>query len=128
MLRGPVMSATGPEADSENLYFLSRLLDEDRDSALEIDTTGEIEEVVDEAVVEAASDAESVAGLDATVIIVGAGAAGIGCAVSLTDVFGLAPSRVLLLERGETIGTSFRMWPDEMRFISPSFNQAGRSS
>ncbi len=59
------------------------------------------------------------------VIIVGAGAAGIGCAVMLTKTFGLDPSRVLLLERGETVGESFRRWPKEMRFISPSFNQQG---
>jgi len=56
-----------------------------------------------------------------------AGAAGIGTLLSLTDndLFGLDPDRVLLLERGEAIGSSFRMWPKEMRFISPSFNQAG---
>ena len=30
----------------------------------------------------------------------------------------------MILERGETIGKSFRSWP-EMKFISPSFNQAG---
>ena len=57
------------------------------------------------------------------VVIVGAGAAGIGCAITLTSIFGLEPGRVLLLERGEGIGTSFRKWPEEMRFISPSFNQ-----
>ena len=71
-------------------------------------------------------DDQSVAGLD--VIIVGAGAAGIGCAFSLTQAFGLDPSRVLLLERGDAIGTSFRSWPEEMRFISPSFNQQGWTS
>ena len=59
------------------------------------------------------------------VIIVGAGAAGIGTAFTLTHVFGLDPSRVLLLERGEAIGETFRRWPQEMRFISPSFNQQG---
>ena len=59
------------------------------------------------------------------VIIVGAGAAGIGQAFTLTHVFGLDPSRVLLLERGEAVGKSFREWPEEMRFISPSFNQQG---
>ena len=71
-------------------------------------------------------DDESVAGLD--VIIVGAGAAGIGCAFSLTQAFGLDPSRVLLLERGEGVGETFRRWPKEMRFISPSFNQQGWTS
>ena len=59
------------------------------------------------------------------VIIIGAGAAGVGCGSMLQNVFGLDPSRVLLLERGEAIGTSFRQWPEEMRFISPSFNQQG---
>ena len=73
-------------------------------------------------------DDEALAGLDADVIIVGAGAAGIGCAFSLTNTFGLDPSRVLLLERGEDIGTSFRLWPEEMKFISPSFNQQGWTS
>ena len=63
--------------------------------------------------------------IDIDVVVVGAGAAGIGCANMLTEIFGLDPSRVLIVERGEGIGTSFRMWPDEMRFISPSFNQQG---
>ena len=52
---------------------------------------------------------------------VGAGAAGIGCAVSLTRAFGLDPTRVRLLERSDAVGASFRAWPEEMRFISPSF-------
>ena len=55
------------------------------------------------------------------VVVVGAGAAGIGCAVSLTRAFGLDPSRVQLLERSDAVGASFRAWPEEMRFISPSF-------
>ena len=59
------------------------------------------------------------------VIVVGAGAAGIGCALMLTTTFGLDASRVLLIERGEAVGDTFRRWPDEMRFISPSFNQQG---
>ncbi len=62
------------------------------------------------------------------VIIVGAGAAGVGCALMLTKTFGLDVSRVLLIERGETVGDSFRRWPAEMRFISPSFNQQGWTS
>ena len=64
-------------------------------------------------------------GLDADVVVVGAGASGVGCAVALTRAFGLDPSRVRLLERGDAIGESFRLWPEEMRFISPSFNQQG---
>ena len=59
------------------------------------------------------------------VIIVGAGAAGVGTALMLTKTFGLEASRVLLLERGESVGETFRRWPEEMRFISPSFNQQG---
>jgi len=62
------------------------------------------------------------------VVVVGAGAAGIGCAVSLTRAFGLDPARVRLLERGDAVGASFRAWPEEMRFISPSFNQQGWTS
>ena len=33
--------------------------------------------------------------------------------------------RVLLVERGNKVGETFRQWPKEMRFISPSFNQQG---
>merc|ERR1740138_1292344 len=62
------------------------------------------------------------------VIIVGAGAAGVGCALMLTKTFGLDASRVLLIERGETVGETFRRWPKEMRFISPSFNMQGWTS
>ena len=59
------------------------------------------------------------------VIIVGAGAAGVGLALMLTRVFDLDPERVLLIERGARVGETFRQWPKEMRFISPSFNQQG---
>jgi len=62
---------------------------------------------------------------DFDVVVIGAGAGGIGSAFTLTNIFGLDPSRVLLIDRGEAIGSSFRMWPAEMRFISPSFNQQG---
>lgn len=65
------------------------------------------------------------AALEFDVIIVGAGAAGVGCALMLTTTFELPKSRVLLIERGETVGETFRRWPAEMRFISPSFNQQG---
>ena len=75
---------------------------------------------------EAGPDVEMDVGYD--VIVVGAGAAGIGCATTLTQTFGLDRSRVLLVERGEAVGQSFREWPDEMRFISPSFNQQGWTS
>ena len=59
------------------------------------------------------------------VIVVGAGASGVGVALMLTSTFGLDPQRVLLLERGEGVGETFRRWPKEMRFISPSFNSQG---
>lgn len=59
------------------------------------------------------------------VVVVGAGASGVGVALMLTRVFGLDSRRVLLLERGGAVGETFRRWPREMRFISPSFNQQG---
>ena len=46
----------------------------------------------------------------------------------MTRAFGLDPSRVRLLERSDAVGASFRAWPEEMRFISPSFNQQGWTS
>jgi len=59
------------------------------------------------------------------VLVVGAGASGIGMALMLTRTFGLDPERVLLVERGEGTGETFRRWPREMHFISPSFNHQG---
>ena len=59
------------------------------------------------------------------VLVVGAGASGVGCGLMLTRVFGLSNKSVLLVERGDQVGTSFRQWPKEMAFISPSFNQQG---
>eukprot|EP00966_Prymnesium_polylepis_P215733 4995331-Prymnesium_polylepis.1 len=46
----------------------------------------------------------------------------------LTKTFGLDASRVLLIERGESVGDTFRRWPAEMRFITPSFNSQGWTS
>ena len=51
------------------------------------------------------------------VVIVGAGAAGVGTGVVLDD---LGLDSFALLERDQ-VGASFRKWPDEMRFITPSF-------
>lgn len=51
------------------------------------------------------------------VIIVGAGASGIGCGVVLQD---LGISSFLIFDREHT-GASFDRWPEEMRFITPSF-------
>ncbi len=51
------------------------------------------------------------------VIVVGAGAAGVGVGMALKRV---GVESMLLLERG-AVGESFRRWPEEMRFITPSF-------
>lgn len=51
------------------------------------------------------------------VIIVGAGAAGVGVGCVLRE---LKLERFALLERDQ-VGSSFRHWPREMRFLSPSF-------
>ncbi|SIS19885.1 NAD(P)-binding domain-containing protein [Natronorubrum thiooxidans] len=53
---------------------------------------------------------------DVDVVVVGAGAAGIGTGVALSHL----ELETVILERDE-IGASFRRWPDEMRFITPSF-------
>lgn len=55
------------------------------------------------------------------VVIVGAGAAGVGMGVVLQD---LGVSNFTLLDRYE-VGASFLRWPAEMRFISPSFTSNG---
>lgn len=57
---------------------------------------------------------------DFDVIIVGAGAAGVGLGVALRQI-DLDESKFLILER-RAVGESFRRWPAEMHFISPSFN------
>lgn len=55
------------------------------------------------------------------VVIVGAGAAGVGCGVVLKD---LGLQNFTLLERHE-VGASFNRWPAQMRFITPSFPSHG---
>ncbi len=52
------------------------------------------------------------------VIVVGAGAAGIGIALMLQKIPGLS---FTVLESG-SIGESFRRWPKQTRFITPSFH------
>jgi thioredoxin reductase len=51
------------------------------------------------------------------VIVVGAGAAGVGVGMALK---GVGVESMILLERG-AVGESFRRWPEDMRFITPSF-------
>ena len=51
------------------------------------------------------------------VAIVGAGPAGLGCAVALRE-FGV--DDIIVLDRHE-VGASFQRWPQEMRLITPSF-------
>ena len=55
------------------------------------------------------------------VVIVGAGAAGIGCGVVLKE---LGLERFTILERHQ-IGASFSRWPEEMHLITPSFPSHG---
>ena len=57
------------------------------------------------------------------VIVVGAGAAGVGLGCMLRDI---GVENLLILDRS-AIGASFKAWPEEMRFITPSFptNSAG---
>ena len=50
-------------------------------------------------------------------IIVGAGAAGVGVAIALAHS---GIGNFLVVDRG-TVGSSFSSWPDETRFITPSF-------
>ncbi|NEQ52182.1 MAG: NAD(P)-binding domain-containing protein [Leptolyngbya sp. SIO3F4] len=55
------------------------------------------------------------------VVIVGAGAAGVGCGVVLKE---LGLERFTILERHQ-VGASFSRWPKEMSFITPSFPSHG---
>lgn len=62
---------------------------------------------------------------DYDVVIVGAGCAGVGTSVMLIQMFKLDSRRVICVEQNSHVGSSFRLWPEEMKFISPSFNQQG---
>ncbi len=55
------------------------------------------------------------------VVIIGAGAAGIGCGMVLRD---LGIKRFTILEKHE-IGASFRRWPAETKLLTPSFTING---
>ena len=52
------------------------------------------------------------------IVIVGAGAAGLGFGGTLRD---LGIENFVILDRAE-VGASFLRWPRQMRFITPSFN------
>ena len=55
------------------------------------------------------------------IVIIGAGAAGVGMGVTLTE---LGMSDFVILEK-EKVGNSFANWPQETRFITPSFTSNG---
>ena len=57
------------------------------------------------------------------VVIVGAGAAGIGIPAMLQDFGG---ANMMVLER-ERVGVSFEKWHKENKFITPSFTPNGRA-
>ena len=57
------------------------------------------------------------------VVIVGAGPAGLGCAVLLKQM-GIETDDMIVIE-ANTIGSSFDAWPKEMRMITPSFPSNG---
>ncbi|MBN13261.1 MAG: monooxygenase [Opitutaceae bacterium] len=52
------------------------------------------------------------------VAIVGAGPAGLGCALALQEV---GVERLVVLD-SQKVGASFERWPEEMRLITPSFH------
>ncbi|MEW6995138.1 NAD(P)/FAD-dependent oxidoreductase [Colwelliaceae bacterium MEBiC 14330] len=58
-----------------------------------------------------------------SVVIVGAGPAGLGCAVLLKQM-GIKADDMLIFD-AKTIGSSFEAWPKEMRMITPSFPSNG---
>jgi putative flavoprotein involved in K+ transport len=58
------------------------------------------------------------------VLVVGAGPAGLGCALALDAVDDL---RFGIVERG-TVGETFRHWPTEQRLLTPSFTSNGYGS
>ncbi|MEM6333834.1 MAG: NAD(P)/FAD-dependent oxidoreductase [Planctomycetota bacterium] len=61
------------------------------------------------------TDRKDVRSFDA--VVVGAGAAGVGVAIALRDA---GVENFIVLER-DRVGASFASWPDETRFITPSF-------
>lgn len=55
------------------------------------------------------------------IVIVGAGPAGVGCGIVLKE---LGIENFTILERHQ-VGASFILWPEKMRFITPSFPSHG---
>ncbi|WP_430611704.1 NAD(P)/FAD-dependent oxidoreductase [Enterococcus sp. DIV0876] len=55
------------------------------------------------------------------IVIIGAGAAGVGLGVTFTE---LGITDFVILEKG-AVGNSFTHWPQETRFITPSFTSNG---
>ncbi len=56
--------------------------------------------------------------MDSRVVVVGGGPAGIGCTLALRQA---GVDDVPILD-AETIGATFRRWPEKMRLITPSFH------
>lgn len=56
--------------------------------------------------------------LDSTVLIIGAGPAGLGCALALQA----AGVKDVLVVDQEGVGASFEAWPEQMRLLTPSFH------
>lgn len=54
------------------------------------------------------------------VVLVGAGASGVGVAHALLRG-GMSPSQVMIIDKGPSVGSSFRQWHKTTRFISPSW-------
>ena len=46
---------------------------------------------------------------DVDVLIIGAGASGVGCAVQAKQ-FGIDPSKIMIVERGDAVGSTFDQW------------------
>lgn len=61
--------------------------------------------------------------VEVSVVIVGGGPAGVGCAALLRQM--QLPREALVVLEADRIGASFRCWPREMRLITPSFPANG---
>lgn len=59
--------------------------------------------------------------MDKKIVVIGAGAAGIGMGITLTE---LGVRDFVILDKDE-VGNSFKNWPQETRFITPSFTSNG---